>query len=73
MKKIILSVAWVFMSMVALAEPAAQEPAAAVSSFANSDNVFMGIAIILVAAFVMIPVYSMSIAVKVLARKVVEK
>ena len=72
MKKLILLAAWVLMHAAVFAEPAAQK-SAAVSNFANANNVFMIIEIALVAAFVLIPVYSLSRAVSVLAKKVSEK
>lgn len=73
MKKLILLVAWVFIHVTAIAAPAAEKSAETVSNFANANNVFMIIAIVIIAAFVLIPIYSLSRAVKVLAKKAVEK
>jgi len=72
MKKFILLASLVFIQVAAFAEPAATK-AAETSSFTNPNNIFMMIGITLVASFVLVPVYSMSRAVKVLAKKVAEK
>ena len=73
MKKLILLAALVFIQVAAIAEPAANKSAEAASNFTNPNNVFMIVGIVLVASFVLIPVYSMSRAVKVLAKKAAEK
>jgi len=73
MKKVILLFAWVFINVSAYAQSTAQKPGSSVSNFTNPDNVFMIIAIIVVTAFVLIPIYSLSHAVKVLAGKVEKK
>jgi hypothetical protein len=70
MKKIIFVIVWIFVNVSAYAQTTVQNPEASVSNFTNPDNVFMIVAILLFVAFIMIPIYSMSHAVKVLARKV---
>jgi len=70
MKKVILLFAWAFASVSAYAQSTAQKPESSVSNFTNPDNIFMIIGIIIVVTFVLIPIYSMSHAVKVLAKKV---
>ena len=70
MKKIILPIAWIIVNVTSYAQTTAQKPAASVSFFADVENVFMFIAILIVTAFVLIPIYSLSHAVKVLAKKV---
>jgi len=61
-----------FFQLAAFSQTSTPKPAASASSFANADNVFMIVGIVLVASFILIPVYSMSRAVTVLARKVSE-
>jgi hypothetical protein len=70
MKKVILLFAWAFANVSAYAQTTAQKPESSVSNFTDPDNVFMIIGIVIVVAFVMIPIYSMSHAVKVLAKRV---
>jgi hypothetical protein len=70
MKKMILVIAWIFVDGSSYAQTTVQNMKASVSNFTNPDNVFRIIAILLVVAFIMIPIYSMSHAVKVLAKKV---
>jgi hypothetical protein len=73
MKKLILIAAGVFIHISAFAEPVTQKSAEAVSNFANVSNVFMILEIVLVSAFILFPIYSMSRAVNVLAKKISEK
>jgi len=68
MKKLILLAAWVFIQVTAFAQTT-QKPVASASNFTNPENVFMIIGIVLIATMVLIPVYSMSRAVHVLAQK----
>jgi hypothetical protein len=72
MKKLILIAAWVLIHVTAFAQTT-QKAAASASNFTNPENIFMIIGIILIGAMVLIPVYSMSRAVNVLAQKAGEK
>jgi hypothetical protein len=73
MKKIIFVIASIFVNVSTYAQTTVQKPESSVSNFTNPDNVFMIVGILLGVAFVMIPIYSMSHAVKVLAGKVEKK
>jgi len=68
-----LIVASVFIQAAVIAEPAATKSAEAASNFTNPNNVFLMVGIVIVASFVLVPIYSMSRAVKVLAKKAAEK
>ncbi|CAN5549137.1 hypothetical protein BH11BAC1_BH11BAC1_13400 [soil metagenome] len=70
MKTLFLMLVLSFSRVAAFSQTSTQNPPISQSNFANVETVFTFMAILLVAAFLLIPVYSLSQAVMALTKKV---